>query len=575
MKKLTTITILFLFVVTVTAGVVEAALWSGNAGDNDWFNGSNWNGGIVPGNAATGTSVGGALGALGGSTYAIIDGNAGAYESLNLPGLTLLTGSPPSCSTCASDTHRLDVLNGAQVNLTGGAAEFRMRQGGNAASVELNISGNSVVDSFMSGTTFLQSDGGNPNLVARLNLGDANSEGTFNISNGSNTFGEQQGGSPATAPMTIRGVGAVSRTGGPTTMAMFATKFVADGWGGAGGRVLDLSSWEGQSRDEQVAGSDWGFYAQNGAELKLFTVLRNTQYTGVGDMAWHEGAMMDKINGFGVKNAQWPVVGVYVTGSVLAVDHPDVLAQEPLVDPIGAWNVSGVQMDNTTVSFRYDSALAATLGVDESDLKIFGSTNNSPWVNMTSSVDMGNHIISTHLLSASQIAYSTFVVAERIGIDSGADCDFTGDSACDVADIDDLFGQGNLVTGVSAAGSVYDLTGDGTLNGDDVAVWLSDAATENGQASAYLSSDVDLDRDIDLTDFNTLATSFSPSSSAGLFSTGDGDGDGDVDLSDYNTLAGSFTPTGYGGAAAVPEPVSLVLLSLGGVLVLFRRWGGQ
>ncbi len=570
MKKLTTITIAVLFVVTVTVGAVEAALWSGNAGDNDWFNGSNWNGGTVPGNAATGTSVAGQLGNFSVSNHAIIDGNAAGYEVLNMPGMSIQTQAGNG-----DEIQRLDIINGAQVNLTGGAAEFRMRMGGNAASIELNISGNSVVDSFMSGTTFLQGDGGNPNMVGRLNLGDASSGGTFNISNGANTFGEQQGGSPAIAPMTIQGVGAVSRTGGNTTMAMFAAKFVADGWGGAAGRVLDLSSWEGQSRGEQTAGSDWGFYAQNGAELKLFTVLRNTQYTGVGDMAWHEGAMMDKINGFGVKNAQWPVVGVYVTGSVLAVDHPDVLAQEPLVDAIGAWNVSGVQMDNTTVSFRYDSALAATLGVDESDLKIFGSTNNSPWVNMTSSVDMGNHIISTHLLSASQIAYSTFVVAERIGIDSGPDCDFTGDSACDVADIDDLFGQGNLVTGVSAAGSVYDLTGDGTLNGDDVAAWLSDAATENGQASAYISSDVDLDRDIDLTDFNTLATNFSPGSSAGLFSTGDGDGDGDVDLSDYNTLAGSFTPTGYGGAAAVPEPVSLVLLSLGGLLVLSRRRGGQ
>ena len=163
----------------------------------------------------------------------------------------------------------------------------------------------------------------------------------------------------------------------------------------------------------------------------------------------------------------------------------------------------------------------------------------------------------------------------KVGGSGGPACDFTGDSACDVADIDDLFGQGNLVTGVSAAGSVYDLTGDDTLNGDDVAAWLSDAATENGQASAYMSSDIDLDRDVDLTDFNGLAVNFSPGSSAGLFSTGDSDGDGDVDLSDYNALAGSFDPTGYGGAVAVPEPVSLILLSVGGVLVLSRRRGAM
>ena len=548
MKKLTTITILFLFVVTVTAGAVEAALWSGNAGDNDWFNGSNWNGGIVPGNAATGTSVAGQLGNFSNSDYAIIDGNAALYEVLNMPGMSVQTQAGDG-----DEIQRIDIINGAQVNLTGGAAEFRMRMGGNAASIELNISGNSVVDSFMSGTTFLQSDGGNPNMVARLNLGDASSLGTFNISNGSNGFGEQQGGSPAIAPMTIQGVGALSVTGGNTTMAMFAAKFVADGWGGAAGRVLDLSSWEGQSRGEQTAGSDWGFYAQNGAELKLFTVLRNTPYTGVGDMAWHEGAMMDKINGFGVKNAQWPVVGVYVTGSVLAVDHPDVLAQEPLVDAIGAWNVSGVQMDNTTVSFRYDSALAATLGVDEADLKIFDSVNDTPWVDVTSSVDTVNHIISTHLLSASQIAYSTFVVAERIGIDSGPDCDLTGDDSCDLADIDSLAGGG--------ATAIND--------------WLAGAATENGYASAYLASDIDLDRDVDLGDYNRLAANFNPAGTGAVFSLGDSNGDGSVNLSDYNTLAGSFNPLGYAAAAAVPEPVSLVLLSLGGLLVLFRRPGGH
>jgi hypothetical protein len=148
-----------------------------------------------------------------------------------------------------------------------------------------------------------------------------------------------------------------------------------------------------------------------------------------------------------------------------------------------------------------------------------------------------------------------------------AACDFTGDASCDTADIDNLFGQGDLVAGVSGTGSDYDLTGDGTLNGNDIAAWLAGAATENGHSSAYLSGDTDLDRDIDLTDYNVLAANFSPAGSAGLFSTGDGDGDGNVDLSDYNTLASNLSPTGYGTTAEVPEPSSLVfcLLGLGGV----------
>jgi hypothetical protein len=185
--------------------------------------------------------------------------------------------------------------------------------------------------------------------------------------------------------------------------------------------------------------------------------------------------------------------------------------------------------------------------------------------------------------SAGDIFVDDLTYTGEVGGGTGSlACDFTGpewnpqpDSVCDVLDIDDLFGQGNLVTGVSAAGSVYDLTGDGMLNGDDVAAWLSNAATKNGQSSPYIPSDVDLDRDVDLTDFNTLAGNFNPIGSDAVFSVGDGDGNGSVNLSDYNTLAGSFNPIGYGGATAVPEPASLVLLSLGVVLVLSRRRGGH
>ena len=102
------------------------------------------------------------------------------------------------------ETQRIDIINGAQVNLTGGAMEFAMHAGGNALKVILNISGDSVLDANMSNTKFLQRQG-NPNTTGELNLGDATSGGTFRISNGGNTFGHQQGGPQAIAPMVIRG----------------------------------------------------------------------------------------------------------------------------------------------------------------------------------------------------------------------------------------------------------------------------------------------------------------------------------------------------------------------------------
>ena len=129
----------------------------------------------------------------------------------------------------------------------------------------------------------------------------------------------------------------------------------------------------------------------------------------------------------------------------------------------------------------------------------------------------------------------------RVGSASGPACDLTGDGSCNLADIDTLAGGG--------ATAIND--------------WLAGAATENGFASAYLASDNDLDRDVDLTDFNTLAGNFNPVGSGAVFSVGDSNGDGSVNLSDYNTLAGSFDPIGYATAAAVPEPATFVLAVLG------------
>jgi len=151
-------------------------------------------------------------------------------------------------------------------------------------------------------------------------------------------------------------------------------------------------------------------------------------------------------------------------------------------------------------------------------------------------------------------------------------CDFTPDAACDVADINQMFEAGDLVPGVAV--KVFtdrlDLVDNDTIDAADISEWLSQAATANGFGSAYLRGDTDLDRDIDLTDYNALATNFDPTGSLGShgWEHGNSDGDSDVDLADYNVLASNFSPAGY-GAAAVPEPTSLCLL-LTALLVLAR-----
>ena len=83
-------------------------------------------------------------------------------------------------------------------------------------------------------------------------------------------------------------------------------------------------------------------------------------------------------------------------------------------------------------------------------------------------------------------------------------CDFTPDAACDLADINQMFQAGNLVTGVTTSGSTdrLDLVDNDTLDASDITEWLVQAATANGHGSPYLRGDTEFDRDVDMTDFN-------------------------------------------------------------------------
>ena len=82
------------------------------------------------------------------------------------------------------------------------------------------------------------------------------------------------------------------------------------------------------------------------------------------------------------------------------------------------------------------------------------------------------------------------------------------------------------------------------------------------------------DRDVDITDFNSLATHFDPDKATAPHSwiEGNFDGDNDIDITDFNFLASNFSPDGY-GASAVLEPSALLLVLLG--LMLLADLRGQ
>lgn len=158
------------------------------------------------------------------------------------------------------------------------------------------------------------------------------------------------------------------------------------------------------------------------------------------------------------------------------------------------------------------------------------------------------------------VQYLFDVVANQYISIATTECDFDGDGACDVSDLNAMLAEGPIADGVAVTPGVndqYDLTGDDMIDLDDRDEWLSQAGLANGFDSPLKLGDANLDGVVDGQDF--ILWNAGKFTSTLLWNNGDFNGDGVNDGQDFivwNTL--KFTSSD--SVANVPEPSTVVLL---------------
>ena len=112
--------------------------------------------------------------------------------------------------------------------------------------------------------------------------------------------------------------------------------------------------------------------------------------------------------------------------------------------------------------------------------------------------------------------------------------DLNQDFILNPADIDLLYAN------LESDDDVFDLDADQDADRDDVVELVTTIMQRR-------FGDADLDGDVDITDFNSLAANFNPLGSSGQvgWALGNFDGDNDVDITDFSMITRNFAPLGY------------------------------
>ena len=118
--------------------------------------------------------------------------------------------------------------------------------------------------------------------------------------------------------------------------------------------------------------------------------------------------------------------------------------------------------------------------------------------------------------------------------------------------------------------TALDLNADGSITGDDIDQWLSEAGEALGFDGPVLSGDATLDGSVTSLDLNEVGVNWQQSATS--WSQGDFNWDGVVDSNDLNEVGINWQQSNVAAAAqSVPEPSAFCLVLLAMVGVMRRR----
>ena len=201
----------------------------------------------------------------------------------------------------------------------------------------------------------------------------------------------------STTEATFQGYGVVGLTGS----LINSGRIIADGYGIE--RTLDFSGMASVWNyiDNWTAN---GWFAQDRGKLLLPAIALAA---GSNTYNWGEPESDPDIDL--VNSVRMDFTNVASGGdlsiSLLDPSRSDVLAG--LINPIGVWYFdTAITFDEVDLTFRYDHALAAALGLDETDLRLYHHGGGG-WANVTSGID----IINNWIYADAMTSFSYFAVA--------------------------------------------------------------------------------------------------------------------------------------------------------------------